>query len=312
MVWKKKCGKADDSEKLTEDMKMTTDSGSDCHPLCRRITVRRILRQHSKGSMSNKSNLDTDKNYNCNNVSPKETSGITTPSRKYMIRYSSNAELSDQNPEASCDQTARLATPGCVEVTHHFSMEETKNETENASENMPDISFYEPSLDMVNITKTCGHEGTDSRPSSSNLLEESNGVCISKEFVSMIESAANGNKQTYIFAYEEDESRIESDEDDAIIDEHMEIIRVDKASFEFHNVPREGKNRPYKAFCPTDSNYLIHHQILVNDEQLAVQCSSDSKSKQEESVTSSMPTLSIKEAKGSLFHDPSESEWELV
>uniref|UniRef100_A0A6N2LT45 Uncharacterized protein n=1 Tax=Salix viminalis TaxID=40686 RepID=A0A6N2LT45_SALVM len=71
-----KCGKADDSEKLTEDMKMTTDSGSDRHPLGRRITVRRILRQHSKRSLSDKSNLDIDKNSNCNNVSPKETSGL--------------------------------------------------------------------------------------------------------------------------------------------------------------------------------------------------------------------------------------------
>jgi hypothetical protein len=53
----------------------------------------------------------------------------------------------------------------------------------------------------------------------------------------------------------------------------MEIIRVDKARLEevcvlvnvdeFHHVPREGKNRPYKVICPTDSVYLIHHQILV-------------------------------------------------
>ena len=32
----------------------------------------------------------------------------------------------------------------------------------------------------------------------------SSGVCISNEFVSMIESAANGNMQTNKFAYEED------------------------------------------------------------------------------------------------------------
>jgi hypothetical protein len=53
----------------------------------------------------------------------------------------------------------------------------------------------------------------------------------------------------------------------------MEIIQVDKARLEevcvlvnvdeFHHVPREGKNRPYKVICPTDSVYLIHHQILV-------------------------------------------------
>jgi hypothetical protein len=47
-------------------------------------------------------------------------------------------------------------------------------------------------------------------------------------------------------------------------------------------------------------------------EELAAQCSSDSKSKEEESITSLMPTLSIKEANRSLSHDPSESEWELV
>jgi hypothetical protein len=223
-----KCGKADDPEQLAEDPKMTADSGSDCLPLRRRITVRRISRQHSKGSLSNKSNLDTDKNSNCNNVSPNEISGTTTLSSK----FSSNVELSDQNLEASCDQTARLATPGCVEVTDHFSMEESKNEIKNASKHVPEISFNKPSLDMVNITETGRHEGTDSRPSSRNLLEESNGeffaqffliffsffvllecsiltsissgVCISNEFVSMIESAANGNMQTNKFAYEED------------------------------------------------------------------------------------------------------------
>ncbi|KAG5224727.1 NADPH dehydrogenase [Salix suchowensis] len=289
-----KCGKADDSEKLTEDMKMTTDSGSDRHPLGRRITVRRILRQHSKRSLSNKSNLDIDKNSNCNNVSPKETSGITTPSSKYLIRYSSNAELSDQNLEASCDQTARLTTPGCVE-------------TENESENMPEISFYKPSLDMVvNITETGRHEGTDSRPSCSNLLEESNaGVYLltwtSKYAIQesgfpriqKIFFVANGNKQTHKFAYEEDSvSNSESEEDGAIIDEGMEIIRVDKASFEeicvlvtgdeFHHVPREGQNWPYKKirdiFCSRKRSLMKEY------EQLALQCSSDSKSKQEESV----------------------------
>nr|TKS07063.1 uncharacterized protein D5086_0000117720 [Populus alba] len=286
-----KCGKADDSEQLTEDPKMTTDSGSDCLPLRRRITVRRITRQHSKGSLSSKSNLDTDKNSNCNNVSPNEISGTTTLSSK----FSSNVELSDQNLEASCDQTARLATPGCVEVTDHFSMEE---------------SMKEQTVDLP----------------AENLLEESNGVCISNEFVSMIESAANGNMQTNKFAYEEDfvsnsdEWRTESDEDDTIIDEGMEIIQVDKARLEevcvlvnvdeFHHVPREGKNRPYKkirdVFCSRKRS------VIKEYEQLAVQCSSDSKSKQEESITSLMPTLSIKEANRSLSHDPSEPEWELV
>ncbi|KAJ6859194.1 hypothetical protein NC652_041473 [Populus alba x Populus x berolinensis] len=171
-----KCGKADDSEQLTEAPKMTTDSGSDCLPLHRRITVRRITRQHSKGSLSNKSNLDTDKNSNCNNASPNEISGATTLSSK----FSSNVELSDQNLEASCDQTARLATPGCVEVTDHFSMEESNNEIENASKHVPEISFNKPSLDMVKITETGRHEGTDSRPSS---LEESNGVCFAQFFL---------------------------------------------------------------------------------------------------------------------------------
>jgi hypothetical protein len=158
---------------------MTADSGSDCLPLRRRITVRRISRQHSKGSLSNKSNLDTDKNSNCNNVSPNEISGTTTLSSK----FSSNVELSDQNLEASCDQTARLATPGCVEVTDHFSMEESKNEIKNASKHVPEISFNKPSLDMVNITETGRHEGTDSRPSSRNLLEESNGEFFAQFFL---------------------------------------------------------------------------------------------------------------------------------
>ncbi|XP_011002526.1 PREDICTED: uncharacterized protein LOC105109499 isoform X2 [Populus euphratica] len=312
-----KCGKADDPEQLAEDLKMTAESGADCLPLRRRITVRRISRQHSKGSLSNKSNLDTDKNSNCNNVSPNEISGTTTLSSK----FSSTVELSDQNLEASCDQTARLATPGCVEVTDHFSMEESKN----ASKHVPEISFNKPSLDMVNITETGRHEGTDSRPSSRNLLEESNGVCLSNEFVSMIESAATGNMQTNKFAYEEDfvsysdEWKIESDKDGTIIDEGMEIIRVDKARLEeacvlvnvdeFHHVPREGKNRPYKirdVFCSRKRS------VMKEYEQLAVQCSSDSKSKEEESITSSMPTLSIKEANRSLSHDPSEPEWELV
>ncbi|XP_011002528.1 PREDICTED: uncharacterized protein LOC105109499 isoform X4 [Populus euphratica] len=278
-----KCGKADDPEQLAEDLKMTAESGADCLPLRRRITVRRISRQHSKGSLSNKSNLDTDKNSNCNNVSPNEISGTTTLSSK----FSSTVELSDQNLEASCDQTARLATPGCVEVTDHFSMEESKN----ASKHVPEISFNKPSLDMVNITETGRHEGTDSRPSSRNLLEESN-----------------------------DEWKIESDKDGTIIDEGMEIIRVDKARLEeacvlvnvdeFHHVPREGKNRPYKkirdVFCSRKRS------VMKEYEQLAVQCSSDSKSKEEESITSSMPTLSIKEANRSLSHDPSEPEWELV
>ncbi|RQP03633.1 hypothetical protein POPTR_019G089900v4 [Populus trichocarpa] len=317
-----KCGKADDPEQLAEDPKMTADSGSDCLPLRRRITVRRISRQHSKGSLSNKSNLDTDKNSNCNNVSPNEISGTTTLSSK----FSSNVELSDQNLEASCDQTARLATPGCVEVTDHFSMEESKNEIKNASKHVPEISFNKPSLDMVNITETGRHEGTDSRPSSRNLLEESNGVCISNEFVSMIESAANGNMQTNKFAYEEDfvsnsdEWGIESDEDGTIIDEGMEIIRADKARLEevcvlvnvdeFHHVPREGKNRPYKKI--RDVFRSRKRSVMKEYEQLAAQCSSDSKSKEEESITSLMPTLSIKEANRSLSHDPSESEWELV
>jgi len=174
-----KCGKADDPEQLAEDPKMTADSGSDCLPLRRRITVRRISRQHSKGSLSNKSNLDTDKNSNCNNVSPNEISGTTTLSSK----FSSNVELSDQNLEASCDRTARLATPGCVEVTDHFSMEESKNEIKNASKHVPEISFNKPSLDMVNITETGRHEGTDSRPSSRNLLEESNGEFFAQFFL---------------------------------------------------------------------------------------------------------------------------------
>jgi hypothetical protein len=164
---------------LAEDPKMTADSGSDCLPLRRRITVRRISRQHSKGSLSNKSNLDTDKNSNCNNVSPNEISGTTTLSSK----FSSNVELSDQNLEASCDQTARLATPGCVEVTDHFSMEESKNEIKNASKHVPEISFNKPSLDMVNITETGRHEGTDSRPSSRNLLEESYGEFFAQFFL---------------------------------------------------------------------------------------------------------------------------------
>ncbi|KAJ6855608.1 hypothetical protein NC651_040301 [Populus alba x Populus x berolinensis] len=281
------CGKADDSKQLTEDPKMTTDSGSDCLPLRRRITVRRITRQHSKGSLSDKSNLDTDKSSNCNNVSPNEISGTTTLSSK----FSSNVEHSDQNLEASCDQTARLATPGCVEVTDHFSVEESNNEIKNASKHVPEISFNKPSLDMVKITETGRHEGTDSRPSSRNLLEESN-----------------------------DEWRTESDEDDTIIDEGMEIIQVDKARLEevcvlvnvdeFHHVPREGKNRPYKkirdVFCSRKRS------VIKEYEQLAVQCSSDSISKQEESITSLMPTLSIKEANRSLSHDPSEPEWELV
>ena len=47
-------------------------------------------------------------------------------------------------------------------------------------------------------------------------------------------------------------------------------------------------------------------------EQLAVQFRSDPKSIQEESTTSVMATLSIKEANRSSSHDPSESEWELV
>lgn len=47
-------------------------------------------------------------------------------------------------------------------------------------------------------------------------------------------------------------------------------------------------------------------------EQLAVQFRSDPKSNQEESKTSLMATPSIKEAKRSSSHDPSESEWELV
>jgi len=174
-----KCGKADDPEQLAEDPKMTADSGSDCLPLRRRITVRRISRQHSKGSLSNKSNMDTDKNSNCNNVSPNEISGTTTLSSK----FSSNVELADQNLEASCDQTARLATPGCVEVTDHFSMEESKNEIKNASKHVPEISFNKPSLDMVNITETGWHEGTDSRPSSRNLLEESNGEFFAQFFL---------------------------------------------------------------------------------------------------------------------------------
>ncbi|KAB5512691.1 hypothetical protein DKX38_029719 [Salix brachista] len=85
---------------------------------------------------------------------------------------------------------------------------------------------------------------------------------------------------------------IESDEDGAIIDEGMEIIRVDKASFEeicvlvtgdeFHHVPREGQNWPYKKirdiFCSRKRS------LMKGYEQLALQCSSDSKSKQEESV----------------------------
>lgn len=99
----------------------------------------------------------------------------------------------------------------------------------------------------------------------------------------------------------------------------MEIIQVDKARLEevcvlvnvdeFHHVPREGKNRPYKirdVFCSRKRS------VMKEYEQLAVQCSSDSKSKEEESITSSMPTLSIKEANRSLSHDPSEPEWELV
>ncbi|CAK7323654.1 unnamed protein product [Dovyalis caffra] len=324
---KETCEKADDMEQLTEDPKMTmdpkttTDCGSDRLPLRKRISVRRISRQHNKGSLPNKSS-------NCKNVSPKETSGITTPSSKYLIGYSSISELSDQNLEASCDQNTRLITPGSVEVTEHFSIEESKNEIETAREHMPDFSLYKPSLDMGNITDTASHEGTDSRPSSGNLLEES-GVCIKNGLVSMKESFANGNMLTSKFAYEEDfmpnsdKWVIDSDEDGTLVEEDMEIIQqLDKPRLEetcvlvngdeFQHAPHnEGKNRPYKkkirdVFC--SSKRLVRKEY----EQLAAQCSSDSKSNQEESITSLMPTLSIKKANRSSSHHPSESEWELV
>jgi len=172
---KETCEKADDLRLLTGYSKMTTDHGPDRLPVRERISIRRISRQHSKGSLSNKSNLDMHGNSNCKNVSPKETSGITTPSSKHLIGYSTISEHSDQNLEASCDWNARLITPGSVEVTEHFSIEKSKKEIENTREHMLDISFYKPSLDMGNITETGRHEGTDRRPSSINLLEESNG-----------------------------------------------------------------------------------------------------------------------------------------
>lgn len=326
---KETCEKADDLRLLTGYSKMTTDNGPDRLPVRERISIRRISRQHSKGSLSNKSNLDMHGNSNCKNVSPKETSGITTPLSRHLIGYPTISELSDQNLEASCDWNARLITPGSVEFTEHFSIEKSKKEIENAREHMLDISFYKPSLDMGNITETGRHEGTDRRPSSVILLEESNaaGVCLNNGLISMTHFSANGNMQTNKFAYEEDfvsnsdEWGIDSDKDGTLIEEDMEIIQqVDKAQLEETCVlmnggeldaPREGKNKPYKKKI-RDVFSSRKRSVKKEYEQLAVQFRSDPKSIQEESTTSVMATLSIKEANRSSPHDPSESEWELV
>lgn len=325
---KETCEKADDLRLLTGYSKMTTDNGPDRLPVRERISIRRISRQHSKGSLSNKSNLDMHGNSNCKNVSPKETSGITTPLSRHLIGYPTISELSDQNLEASCDWNARLITPGSVEFTEHFSVEKSKTEIENAREHMLDISFYKPSLDMGYITETGRHEGTDRRPSSVILLEESNaaGVCLNNGLISMTHFSANGNMQTNKFAYEEDfvsnsdEWGIDSDKDGTLIEEDMEIIQqVDKAQLEETCVlmnggeldaPREGKNKPYKKKI-RDVFSSRKRSVKKEYEQLAVQFRSDPKSIQEES-TSVMATLSIKEANRSSPHDPSESEWELV
>ena len=172
---KETCGKVDDMKQLIRDSKVTTDNGPDRLTVRERISVRRISRQHGRGILSNEPSLGMHENSNCKNVSPSETSGITTPSNKHLIRYSTISKLPDQNVEASCDWNARLISPGSFEVTDHFSIEKSKNAIENARGHVLDVSFYKPSLDMSNITEIGRHEGTDSRPSCGNLLEESNG-----------------------------------------------------------------------------------------------------------------------------------------
>uniref|UniRef100_A0A6N2MC66 Uncharacterized protein n=1 Tax=Salix viminalis TaxID=40686 RepID=A0A6N2MC66_SALVM len=326
---KETCGKVDDMKQLIRDSKMTTDNGPDRLTVRERISVRRISRQHSRGILSNESNLGMHENSNCKNVSPKETSGITAPSNKHLIRHSTISKLPDQNLEASCDWNARLISPGSFEVTDHFSIEKSKNAIENAREHVLDVSFYKPSLDMSNITETGRHEGTASRPSCGNVLEESNatGACLNNGLDSMIEFSANGNMQTKKFAYEEDcvsnsdEWGIDSDKEGALIEEDMEIIQqMHKARLEetcilmkgdeLHNVHRKGENKPYKKKI-RDVFRSRNRSVRKEYEQLAVQFSSDPKSNQEESKTSLMATLSIKEANTSASH-PSESEWELV
>ncbi|XP_048232458.1 uncharacterized protein LOC8264205 isoform X3 [Ricinus communis] len=282
-------------------------------------------KQYGDSCLPKDTSLGTNGNSERQNIFLHEKARVVIPLYNDLTRASSICELSNENHKDCVDQQAKITTPGSVEMTGHDSVDESKYEIENASEQIPDIP------DMVNSTESGASKGMDMTCSShGSLSAEAHAAddCMSHGADFPADSFVNGNGKGQ--SSDSDEDFVSNSDDcntdvykiDFSISHEMEIIQqVDKAKLEescilvnrdeCHYLPQsERKSKSYKkkirdVFSPRKRSMRKH-------EQLSICPGSDSNPNQEECAKNSMPRHTIKDADRYSTPDCCDSEWEFL
>ncbi|GAV60145.1 hypothetical protein CFOL_v3_03676 [Cephalotus follicularis] len=283
-------------------------------------------RQHYERNVHNKTKRHIKEIAKMGKLLPTGTSGAITAMDKGLSRVSTLSGPSIQSDKALDDQIAVTSGPNLSEFAGQDfdSVEESSNEIENASEDIPDAlndgrASDMITTDMITMAESIRNKETKMRLSFDNLSTRSNGPSMNRH----IQPNENADKVIFVSNQgQSDDWTLDMMESSTVVVPDIEKIQefdpvtveescvmVNGAELQFV-LHKEAKCKPYKKKIRDVISSKMRSTRKYEYEQLTVLSGDNGGSNQKFGVRP--PGLTMEGAKISTTHDIVESEWELL